>query len=262
MATKASELAQYGVNIDADRFLKIPSVTTTERGTISAVPGMLIYNSTTGTLQQYLGDLVWASIAPSAAITGVTLPGSQTAVFTGDTITINGVGFDTNAVVSYLDSSNTETSAPTTTRINSTQLTATLPSLTEDTYDVVVTNGTGVTATFADAFDVDGLAVFNSPSGSLGSILDNESSANFDAGATEDGQVLNVTITSGSLPNGLSISSQGIITGVANTSVSSDTTYSFTISATDAEDQTSSRNFSITVLENYKPVGSAWFNGG
>ena len=52
MSTKASELAQYGVNIDADRFLKIPSVTTTERGTISAVPGMLIYNSTTGTLQQ------------------------------------------------------------------------------------------------------------------------------------------------------------------------------------------------------------------
>jgi hypothetical protein len=260
MSTKASELAQYGVNIDADRFLKIPSVTTSERGTISAVPGMLIYNSTTGTLQQYLGDLVWASIAPSAAITSVTLPGSQTAVFTGDTITINGVGFDTNAVVSYLDSSNTETSAPTTTRISSTQLTATIPSLTEDTYDVVVTNGTGVTATFADAFDVDGLAVFNSPSGSLGTLFDRVDSANFDAGATEDGSVLNVSITSGSLPNGLSISSQGLITGTPNTQLPT-ATYSFSVSAVDAENQTATRNFSITIEGNYEPAGSATLGG-
>ena len=259
--TKASELAQYGVNIDADRFLKIPSVTTTERGTISAVPGMLIYNSTTGTLQQYLGDLVWASIAPSAAITSVTLPGSQTAVFTGDTITINGVGFDTNAVVSYLDSSNTETSAPTTTRISSTQLTATIPSLTEDTYDVVVTNGTGVTATFADAFDVDGLAVFNSPSGSLGSVLDLTGTVNFDAGAIEDGSPVNVAITSGALPNGLSISAQGLITGTPNEGVGADTAFSFTVTATDSENQTSSRNFSITVQENYQPTGSIIFEG-
>lgn len=234
MATKASELAQYGVNIDADRFLKIPSVTTAERGTISAVPGMLIYNSTTGTLQQYIGEQVWVAIAPSVAITSVTLPGSQTAVSQGDTITVTGVGFDTNAVISFLDTNGNETTASSTTNFSGTVLTAVIPALSEGTYDVVVTNGTGTNATLSNAFDVDGLPIFNSASGSLGTLLDNVNTANFDVGAIEDGSPVNVTITSGALPNGLSISAQGIITGTPNTG-SADTTYSFTISATDSD---------------------------
>jgi hypothetical protein len=258
MTTKASELAQYGVNIDADRFLKIPSVTTTERGTISAVPGMLIYNSTTGTLQQYIGDQVWVAIAPSVAITGVTLPGSQTAVSQGDTITAAGVGFDTNAVISFLDSNGDETTASSTTRVSGSIITAVIPALGEGTYDIVVTNGTGTNATLSNAFDIDGLPIFNSASGSLGTLIDNFSTANFDVGAIEDGSPVNVTITSGALPNGLSISAQGIITGTPNTG-SADTTYSFTISATDSENQTSTRNFSITVEENYQPTGAAIF---
>lgn len=257
--TKSAEIAQFVRNIDADSFIKIPSVTTTERNSISAEPGMLIYNSTTGTLQQYLGGLVWASIAPSAAIISVTLPGSQTAVSQGDTITIDGVGFDVGATVSYIDSGNNETTAPTTTLISSVQLTATIPALSEGTYDVVVTNGTGSTATSVDAFDVDGTPVFNSASGSLGSLLDSEGTANFDVGATEDGSPVSVSITSGALPNGLSISAQGAITGTPSTEVGSDTTYSFTITATDSENQTSTRNYSITVLENYQPSGAAIF---
>src|SRR6056300_538987 len=261
MTTKASELAQYGVNIDADRFLKIPSVTTTERGTISAVPGMLIYNSTTGTLQQYIGDQVWVAIAPSIAITGVTLPGSQTAVSQGDTITVTGVGFDTNAVVSYFDSNNNETTAPSTTRISSSQLTATIPALSEGSYGVTVTNGTGTTSSINNAFDVDGTPIFTSPSGSLGSVLDITGTANFDAGANEDGSPVNVSITSGALPNGLSISAQGLITGTPNVNVGADTAFSFTVTATDSENQTNSRNFCITVQENYQPTGSIIFEG-
>ena len=259
--TKSAEIAQFVRNIDADRFLKIPSVTTTERNSISAEPGMLIYNSTSGTLQQYLGDLVWVSIAPSAAITSVTLPGSQTAVTNGDTITVNGVGFDASATVSYIDSNNNETNAPTTTRISTTQLTATIPALSEGSYTVQVTNGTGVTAALSNAFDVDGTPVFNSSSGSLGSLLDNTGVANFDAGATEDGSPVNVSITSGALPTGLSMSAQGAITGTVNASVISDTVYSFTVTATDSENQTSTRNFSITVIENYQPTGSVIFEG-
>lgn len=256
--TKSAEIAQFVRNIDADSFIKIPSVTTTERNSISAEPGMLIYNSTTGTLQQYVGDLVWASIAPSAAITGVTLPGSQTAVSQGDTITINGVGFDTGASVSFVTGGNT-TPASSYSRVSSTLMTAVVPALSEGTYDVVVTNGTGVTATAVGAVDVDGSPVFNTPSGSLGTLIDYETAANFDVGATEDGATLNVSITSGSLPTGLSISSTGTITGTPAADVSSDTTYNITVTATDSENQSSSRNFSITVLENYSPAGSTTF---
>ena len=241
------------------KYVKIGAYTELERNALIASPGMLIYNSNAGVLQQYVGDNVWASIAPSAAITSVTLPGSQTAVFEGDAIVINGVGFDTGASVSFL-LSGSEYQATTTTRINSTQLSATIPSLAEGTYSVRVTNGTGVTTDLSNAFDVDGKPVFNTASGSLGSLLDYVQSANFDVGATEDGATLNVSITSGALPNGLSINSTGAITGTPSTGVIADTAFNFTVTAVDSENQTSSRSFSITVIENYSQYGSLSFN--
>jgi hypothetical protein len=249
MTTKASELAQYGVNIDADRFLKIPSVTTTERGTISGQPGMLIYNSTTGTLQQYISDSIWVAIAPGVTVLSVTLPGSQTAASTGDTITITGAGFDAGST----------TPATSSTRVSGTRIDAVLPSLSEGTYDVIVTTGSGTTGELGSAFDVDGTPAFNTASGSLGTLLDYAGVANFNAGATEDAASVNVSITTGSLPNGLSINAQGVITGTPSVNASADTVYSFTVTATDSENQTSTRNFSITVQENYTPTASGQF---
>jgi hypothetical protein len=241
-------------------YVKLPAGTTAQRPG-SPTPGMIRYNTEKGVLEQYIGDLVWASIAPSAAITSVTLPGSQTAVSNGDTITIDGVGFDSGAVVSFLLNSN-ETAATSTTRVNSSQLTAVIPSLPEGTYTVKVTNGTGVSAELVGAFDVDGTPVFNTPSGSLGTFLDNvELSSALDVGANEDGSAVNVSVTSGSLPAGLSITSAGSITGTPSTSVGIDTVYSITVTATDSENQTSSRNFNITIRPNYVIEGSTAFNG-
>lgn len=257
MTTKASELAQYGVNIDADRFLKIPSVTTTERGSISAQPGMLVYNSTTGTLQQYISDSVWVAIAPGVTVLSITLPGSQTAVSAGDTIIITGAGFDTGSTVSFRNGSTTP--AASSTRVSGTRIDAVLPSLSEGTYDIIVTTSAGTTGELGSAFDIDGTPVFNTSSGSLGTLLDYDGVANFDAGATEDGSAVNVSITTGSLPNGLSINTQGIITGTPSADVGADTVYSFTVTATDSENQTITRNFSITVQENYTPTASGQF---
>ena len=230
----------------------------------SAIPspqyGMVIYNATAGVLQQYIGDNVWASIAPSASITGVVLPGSQTAVTQGDSITVNGIGFDSGATIEFL-LNGAVTNATTTTRISATQLIATIPALSEGVYDVRVTNGTGVQSTLSSAITVDGLAVFNSAAGSLGTVLDNTTISALDAGATEDGAVATVVITSGALPNGLSMSSTGSITGTVTADVFASTAYNFTVSATDAENQTSSRAFSITVEPNYTMDGSIAFNG-
>lgn len=230
----------------------------------SAIPspqyGMVIYNATAGVLQQYIGDNVWASIAPSASITGVVLPGSQTAVTQGDSITVNGIGFDSGATVEFL-LNGAVTNATTTTRISSTQLIATIPALSEGVYDVRVTNGTGVQSTLSSAITVDGAAVFNSAAGSLGTVIDNTTISALDAGATEDGATVNVSIISGALPNGLSMSSTGSITGTVSVNVFASTAYNFTVSATDAENQTSSRAFSITVEPNYTMDGSIAFNG-
>jgi hypothetical protein len=241
-------------------YVLLPSGTTEQRPG-SPSPGMIRYNTDKGVLEQYVGDLVWASIAPSAAITSVVLPGSQTAVFTGDTITVNGVGFDSGALVSFVLNSN-ETAATSTTRVNSTKLTAVIPSLSEGTYTLKVTNGTGVAAELVSAFDVDGTPTFNTASGSLGSFLDNLAlNSALNVGAVEDGSAVNVSITSGSLPTGLSIDSTGSITGTPSTNVDIDTVYPITVSATDSENQTSSRNFSITIRPNYVIEGSTAFNG-
>jgi hypothetical protein len=256
--TKSAEIAQFVRNIDADSFIKIPSVTTTERNSISAEPGMLIYNSTTGTLQQYLGDLVWVAIAPGVTVLSVALPGSQTAVTAGDTIIITGAGFDAGSTVSFRTGSTT-TPAASSTRVSGTRIDAVLPSLSEGTYDIVITTGAGTTGELGGAFDVDGTPVFNTSSGSLGTLLDYDGVANFDAGATEDGAPVNVSITTGALPNGLSISAQGAITGSPSVNASANTIYNFTVTATDSENQTSTRNFSITVQENYTPTTSGHF---
>jgi hypothetical protein len=234
-----------------------PNGTTEASG---AVHGAIRHNTDTGVLEQYIAEDLWVSIAPAMTVTSVALPGSQTAVYTGDTITIGGLGFDSGATASYIHSNGTEYAAPTTSYISGTQLTSTIPSgLPEGTYDLKVTNQTGVLSILDDAFDVDGVAVFNSPSGSLGTLLDNSGTANFDAGATEDGSAVNVAVTTGSLPSGLSMNSTGSITGTPSTNVGSDTVYTFTVTATDTENQTSTRQFSITILENYMNTDSATF---
>ena len=258
LRSDADETMPFNFSFTGDGYVLMPSGTTAERP-VSPTPGMLRFNTDKGVLEQYISDSVWASIAPSAAITSVTLPGSQTAVSTGDTVTVNGVGFDSGALVSFVLNGE-ETAATSTTRLNSTQLTAVVPSLPEGNYTVRVTNGTGVTADIAASADVDGVAVFNSPSGSLGSLLDNEGVANFDVGAVEDGSNVNVSITSGSLPTGLSINSTGNITGTPSTGVFADTAYNFTVTAVDSENQSTSRNYSITVISNYQQYGSLTFN--
>jgi hypothetical protein len=301
MATKASQLAlmaQYTAsdgkvnsdlidNLDSSQFLRddvdetmagnlqftgtgyvlLPSGTTAQRpwtnGTTEAngaFHGATRHNTDTGVLEQYISDNVWVSIAPSVAVTEVTLPGSQTAVFTGDSIGVTGIAFDSGVVASFVDNNSNETNASSTTRNSSTSLTVVIPALSEGTYSLKVLNQTGSSAILENAVSVDGVAAFNSPAGSLGSIIDNYDSANFDAGATEDGSPVDVSITSGSLPPGLSINSTGAITGTSNTGLA-DTTYSFTVSATDSENQTATRTFTITVEENYQPDGSATFGG-
>ena len=72
------------------------------------------------------------------------------------------------------------------------------------------------------------------------------STANFTVAATSDSTV-SYSVTSGALPGGLSLnSSTGAITGTES-GATAETTYNFTVTATDLESQTADRAFSITV---------------
>ena len=64
--------------------------------------------------------------------------------------------------------------------------------------------------------------------------------------ATSDSSITYALADGSSLPTGLTLSSAGLLSGTVS-NISSNTTYNFSVVATDAENQTSSRAFSLTV---------------
>ena len=91
-----------------------------------------------------------------------------------------------------------------------------------------------------------GVPAFTTAAGNVGSIL-------------EDVAMSTITIVAnnyawnsrlaGALPTGVSLgSANGQLTGTPNTNVTSDTTFNFTITATDDGSQTNSRAFNLIVL--------------
>jgi hypothetical protein len=214
----------------------------------SPVVGMIRYNTDNAVLEQYTVD-GWVGIEPAPTISSVTLPGTQTAVQDGDTITIVGTGFKAGCTVKFVASGGTQYTSAVVTRNTSSNVTATITTgIPEGSYQLVVNNPSGLGATFDNAFTVDGLPIFTTASGSLGSVqMGNAFSAT--VAATEDSAAITAfTLASGSLPPGITLNgSTGVISGTAQ-SVDADTTYSFAIQARDVENQTANRNFSITVL--------------
>jgi hypothetical protein len=227
--------------------ISVPSGTTGQRPA-SPVTGMIRFNTTVAVLEQYATD-GWVGIEPAPTISSITLPGSQTAVTDGDTVTINGTSFKAGATVKFIASGGTQYTSPTVTRVSSAQLTAVITtSIAEGTYQLVVNNPSGLGATFDNAFSVDGLPVFTTSSGSLGSVNMGSSFSSTIAATEDSAAITSFAISSGALPSGITLNtSSGVISGTP-ASVESDTTSSFTVRATDSENQTATRDFTITVL--------------
>ena len=158
----------------------------------------------------------------------------------GQTITLNGSGFVSGAAV-YVGG----TVATPVTVVSSTQITFIAPAKTTGSYSLNVVNTDGAAATFIPGMQYSGVPSWSTAAGSLGAVSQ-ATSVNFTVVATSDSTVT-YSVTSGSLPSGVSLNSNtGAITGTAP-SVGSNTTYSFTIRATDSENQDTDRNFSMTV---------------
>mgnify|MGYP006095856519 FL=1 len=215
----------------------------------SGVTGMLRYNTTVDVLEQYSAS-GWVGIEPAPIVSSITYPSSQTAAGAGDVITINGTGFKTGATVKFISSGGTNYASPTVSRTNASTLTAVIASgmSAEGAYDVNVANPSGLGASLENGVTIDGLPVFSTASGSLGTMVAGQS-ANFTIAALEDSVAIAsfALKTGNALPPGLSINATtGVISGAAS-AVTTQTTTTFIIVATDSENQTSERSFSITV---------------
>ena len=157
----------------------------------------------------------------------------------GQTVQINGTGFLAGATITFDGSA-----VAVVTYVNANQLTFTSPAKSAGTYTIYVVNPDGGTAIFIPGIIYSVLPTWTTSAGTLGSYYETTSISNTVV-ASGDAPIT-YSLFSGSLPTGSTLYANGVITGTAPVD-SSSTTYSFTIQATDAQLQDSTRSFSLTI---------------
>jgi len=247
----------------------LPSGTTAQRG--SAATGSIRYNTTTNQLEVYNGS-AWSGVGASSPqiykVTNTTTTGAA-----GTSMVITGEDFVSGATVHYMGGDGTSVAAGSVSFNSSTQLTAVSPALlvAGAPYSIKVTNPDGGEAVAAPEVEVTAGSApsWTTASGQIGSNqVKNVAVSGLSVAATDpEGAVTYSETTSVLTSNAntpaatmnLSLnSSTGAITGTAP-NVTSDTTYNFTLRATDSAGNTTDRNFNIVVLA--APAAIYWFRG-
>jgi hypothetical protein len=250
--------------------------TTAERDTAFG-NGTLRFNTTTNLMEYYDGTQ-WKAIDAPPVITSFTVDGGSTVTSAtidnekggNFTFEINGSLFDTTgASISFIGSGET-VSTNSITRNNANLLTCTVVAsdfdATNSPYTIRVTNGSGLSANLADAISADQAAPsFTNAADTIYNIYDSQRgsvsiSASDLCGASNGS---NFSVTSGSLPSGLTMNSaDGSISG-STSAVGGDTTATFTVTAT-GDEATGTRQFKITqkapVIQSFTSVGSTTFS--
>ena len=160
-------------------------------------------------------------------------------------IVITGTNFEITPNVELISTTGVITLADTVTRNSATQLTINATLTVDGTYFVRIENPNGLAVRSSTALlTVSDAPTWSTSAGSLGSVAA-ESAGSFTVVATSDSAV--TYSYTGSLPNGFTLnSSTGVISGTES-GATAETNYNFTVTATDAENQTASRAFTITV---------------
>ena len=164
-----------------------------------------------------------------------------TSIDGGQTVGLHGSGFVSNCQI-LIDG----VYANSVTFVSSTVISFITPARSAGTYPLYVVNPDGGTAIVIPGISYGGTPSFTTGAGSVGSEYETLSFSS-NIVATSDSAVT-YAVSSGSLPGGLSLNANtGVISGTL-ASVAAQTTYNFTIKASDAELQDTSRTFNITVL--------------
>jgi hypothetical protein len=215
--------------------------------------GSLRYNTESASVEVYDGT-DWASTGGGSAIAAIanvvpgTFNGEQ-----GTQFTINGTNFTGDAVVKFVDSSDTEFTAFTVTFVSSRQLLATTPqdfTVAQGPLSVREIQSSG-TITKLNCIDTGGSPSWVTPAGQIGGDIYRNGSVSVTVTATDPDTSATIaySVLSGALPVGLSLNpSTGVISGTAP-NVGSDTTYNFTLRATDNAGNMSDRAFSMVILQ-------------
>ena len=178
----------------------------------------------------------FTSVSPS------TIENTQTSV------TITGTNFASGIHVEAISTTGAIVQADTVTFTNSTTISANFTITTDGTYFIRLENTDGLAVRSTTAvLTVSDAPTWTTAAGSLGNVNQGEAGS-FTVAATSD-SAITYSKTTGSFPSGLTLnSSTGVISGTESGSDTANTTYNFTLRATDAESQTADRSFSIQVI--------------
>ena len=210
--------------------------------------GQLYSNGEAARLELFTQASGWQNIIQE--VPGVaSITGNYSEATNSGTITIAGTNFVTGAIASAIGTNGVEVQAQSTTYNSLVQLTAVFTGLSNanEPYDIKVTNPSNLFGMIPDALYINASPVWQTASGTLGSFSE-QVSVNISATASDSDSSITYALASGSsLPSGVSLnSSTGAITGTLP-AITSNTTYTFTVNATDGLN-TIPRTFSITSL--------------
>jgi hypothetical protein len=234
-----------GLTLPGVQYVHVPVGTTAQRPS-SPENGHLRYNTQFARLEQYAGG-AWQAIDSPPAITTLAYSGSKTAADPagGETVTITGSNFQAGGTVTIGGTAATSVSI-----VSASTVTFVVPAKTAGDYNVVFTNSNGLSANLVNGISYNGTPAFSTAAGNVGTIIEDDVMPTITIVAAEpDGGTVAFSITSGALPTGVSLgSANGQLTGTPNTNVTSNTTFNFTVTATDDENQTNARAFNLIVL--------------
>ena len=248
--TKARDIADFkfeNITDTGTEGTKVASGTTAQRG---STQGQIRFNSTTGLAEYYDGTNFKAiDIAPLVSSINVSTI-TQAQIDANFDLVITGSNFASGATVKFIGNDGTVYTSPTVTVNSDSQITARVNSTidaSKEPFDVQVISASGLASSKEDAFNINASPTWNTASGNLGTINDNADATHFTLSATdpEGGTVSYTESTSNLTGAGLALSSAGAITGNPN-DVTSDTTVSFSVNASDGTN-TTNRAFNIIV---------------
>jgi hypothetical protein len=211
---------------------------------IFKIPGSAIQPNTITTTQLSSAITTQISAGGGPRVSSLIYPGNDTAGNTvgGQTVFINGSGFETNNAI-YINGN----SVPSKSFISASNLSFTTPALSAGIYPVYVINtDSGSTAIFIPGYISSAEPAWVTSAGSLAASQDEATAWSYSLSATGDAPITYALAVDSSLPSGISLAANGLISGTLSSPPGTDTTYTFSVVATDAQNQDSTRQFTVT----------------
>jgi len=206
--------------------------------------GTYIQTGTVTTTQLSSAVTTQISAGGGPRVSSLIYPGNDTAGNTvgGQTIYINGSGFETNNAI-YINGN----AVPSKSFISASNLSFTTPALSTGIYPVYVINtDSGATAIFVPGYIASAEPAWVTSAGSLSADQNEVTAWSYSLSATGDAPITYALASGSTLPSGISLAANGVVSGTLSSPPGTETTYTFSVVATDAENQESTRQFTVT----------------